>query len=376
MELNPDVPHRYAHRMVSQGSFDFEREICDRINGKPRIIVAPDSFKDCLSASRIAEIISDEVLSVHPDWDVVLHPLSDGGEGFTELLTGALGGELVPVRVTGPLGSPVDACYGRVGETAVFGVSSACGLQLVPPKKRNPLLTTTRGVGELMLSAYRSGCGKMIIGHGGTATCDGGEGMMSVPGIEELCGKISVEALCDVDVPFMGPGGAVQVFAPQKGADATMLEILERKMGQRARIIREETGFDVLTAPGAGAGGGLAGAIMGYFGAAYRSGIDAFLEHTRFDLVLRGADLIITGEGRSDSQTLSGKAPMGVLCHSGGVPVVLLSGSVKDRDALLAAGFRDAIQVSPEDVPLEVATRPETAEKNIRAAVGSFLGRY
>lgn len=227
-----------------------------------------------------------------------------------------------------------------------------------------------------MLSAYRSGCGKMIIGLGGTATCDGGEGMMSVPGIEELCGKISVEALCDVDVPFMGPGGAVQVFAPQKGADATILEILERKMGQRARIIREETGFDVLTAPGAGAGGGLAGAIMGYFGAAYRSGIDAFLEHTQFDLALRGADLIITGEGRSDSQTLSGKAPMGVLRHSGGVPVVLLSGSVRDRDALLAAGFRDAIQVSPEDVPLEVATRPETADKNIRAAVGSFLRRY
>ena len=159
-------------------------------SGTVKVVVAPDSFKDCLPAGEVCRIIADRIALHHPDWSVAACPLSDGGEGFARILTEHLGGELVPVDVTGPLGESVTAFYGRYGDTAIMDVASACGLQLVPPSRRNPLRTTSRGVGEMILCACKDGCRKLIIGLGGSSTCDGGEGMMSVRGLRAVMSPI------------------------------------------------------------------------------------------------------------------------------------------------------------------------------------------
>lgn len=358
-----------------------------------KIIIAPDSFKECLPSPRVAAVLASELRSIKPGWEVVECPLSDGGEGFADIVTAVLGGKMETVEVTGPLGKPVIARFGMVTEmgdgagmgmemgmemstgtgtgtqTGIIEAASACGLQLVPPSQRNPRLSTSRGVGELMMAAFRKGCTNLIIGLGGTATCDGGEGLLSVPGIRSLAGRISIKMLCDVSNPFVGPRGAARVFAPQKGADAEMVEILEDKMVARARKILSETGVDVSGMPGAGAAGGIAGALAAYFGAVPESGIDAILDCIGFHAKSAGADWIITGEGRSDLQTLSGKVPMGVLRHKGDARVALLSGRVSDRNALLAAGFDHVDAVTPEGMPLPDALRPDVAEQNLRLAV-------
>lgn len=338
-----------------------------------KIVVAPDSFKECLDAAAVAAILCDEISRIRPGAEVISCPLSDGGEGFTEIATATLGGEIVPLVVTGPLGAPVDSKFGRVGETAIIDAASACGLQLVPVPERNPLVTTSRGLGELLLAAYRRGCTKILVGIGGTSTCDGGKGMMSVPGLRLLRGRVTVEILADVDNPFLGPRGAVAVFAPQKGATPGMMGVLEERMRAYSDKILEETGKDIANYPGAGAGGGIAGALMAYLGGCLRSGADVLLEMAHFAELVRGADCIITGEGKSDSQTLSGKVPQKVLAHSGDVPVVLLSGRIQDREALLEAGFRRLVQVTPDSVPLEEALKAEAAERNLRKAVRLFL---
>ena len=338
-----------------------------------KIIVAPDSYKECLSAPDVAAIIQAEILSLYPDAEVVCCPMSDGGEGFAEIMIRALGGEIRQVPVTGPVGEPALASYGRVGDTAVMEAASACGLQLVPRTRRNPLTATSRGLGELILAAYGHGCTRMLVGVGGTATCDGGAGMMAVPGIRDICGKVSVEVLCDVTNPFLGPAGAARVYGPQKGATPQMIDVLEDRMRSIARTILEETGFDVSAVAGAGAGGGIGGALMAYFGAQYRSGADALMDRVRFEALCCDADVIITGEGRSDSQTLSGKVPFRVLRRSGDVPVILLSGAITHREALLSAGFRALIPVTPASEPLEIALHPAVAERNIRKAIREVI---
>jgi glycerate kinase len=343
-------------------------------SGTVKVVVAPDSFKDCLPAGEVCRIIADRIALHHPDWTVAACPLSDGGEGFARILTDHLGGELVPVDVTGPLGESVTAFYGRYGDTAIMDVASACGLQLVPPSRRNPLRTTSRGVGEMILCASKDGCRKLIIGLGGSSTCDGGEGMMSVRGLRELSGTIEIEAYCDVVNPFLGLDGAARVFGPQKGADPAMVEALESRMQERAEVILRETGKDISATPGAGAAGGLAGALTAYFGARILSGVDSFLDCIGYDALVEDANLVITGEGRSDAQTLMGKVPYGVLNRTpAGIPVVLLSGAVENRDALLDAGFADAIGATPSSEPLYEALRPGNAARNISAAVDSFL---
>ena len=338
-----------------------------------RILVSPDSFKDCLSAELVSAVIADELSRCRPDWEIIRCPLSDGGEGFHEILTAALGGETVRVTVTGPLGEPVECSYGRVGDTAILDVASCCGLQLVPPERRNPLKTTTRGLGELMMAAWKDGCSELIIGLGGSANCDGGEGMLSVEGIKDLSEKVSVDVLCDVRNPFVGPDGAARVFGPQKGAFPEEVEALEERMLERAAVIEEETGIDVSFLPGTGAAGGLAGALYAYFEADMRPGIAAVLDYLDYENLVKGADWIVTGEGRSDSQTLSGKVPMGVLLHAGEAKVALLSGSIRDREALEAAGFARLIEVTPPGDDLSEALMPERAEANLRRAVQDFL---
>ena len=337
-----------------------------------KIVIAPDSFKECLPASRVAAILADEFRAARPLCEVVECPLSDGGEGFADIVTSALGGRLEEVSVTGPQGTPVKARFGIAGKTGILEAASACGLSLVPPAARNPMTATSRGVGELMMAAFGLGCRELLIGLGGTATCDGGEGLLSVPGIRALAGRVSVRVLCDVANPFLGPSGAARVFAPQKGADAAMVEILEKQMIARARRIAAETGVDVSDMPGAGAAGGLAGALAACFGAIPEPGIDAVLECVGFRAKVSGADWIVTGEGRSDRQTLSGKVPQGVLKNRDKARVALLSGCISDREALLSAGFDYITAISPEGLSLGEALRPDVAERNLRLAVRRF----
>ena len=333
-----------------------------------KIVIAPDSFKECLTADEVASAIASGISAACPGAEVVRLPLSDGGEGMTAILAGRFGGEVVSEEVTGPLGETVMASYGRIGGTAIMDVASACGLQLVPPEKRNPLIATSRGVGELIAAAVRGGCNELIIGLGGSATCDGGEGMMTVPGLRDLASGAKIKAFCDVDNPFLGPDGAARVFAPQKGADPQMVEELERRMEECAGRMLAETGVDVSRMPRTGAAGGLGGALHAYLGAELLSGIDGVLDMVGFDSEIADADFIITGEGSSDLQTLSGKVPMGVFRRSGGIPVYLISGRIRDRSDLKAAGFAGLIQASSDDLPTSEAIKPTVARENLHSA--------
>jgi len=358
-----------------------------------KIIVAPDSFKECLGAEEVARAMAAglrEAVSMaagvqgagggKEPLEVVEMPLADGGEGTVRVLAAALGARIVRATVTGPLGEPVEAEYALVddasGPAAILEVASACGLPLVPPEKRNPLHTTSRGVGELILDALEKGCKHILIGLGGTSTCDGGVGMLSVPGLREKAAGVTFQALYDVDCPFYGPMGAARVFGPQKGASPEEVELIDQKMQAMAEEILRETGLDLQTIPGAGAAGGLGGAMAAYLGARMRSGVDGIMDLIDFDGAVKDADLILTGEGKSDAQTLKGKAPLGVLRRSKGVPVALVSGAINDREELGKAGFRYLLPVTPEGTPRELAIDPETAVENIKKAVTALIQYY
>ena len=333
-----------------------------------KIVIAPDSFKECLSSPEVAAAIAAAARERWPGAEVVELPLADGGEGTLDVLSAALGAQIRETTVSDPLGRPVTARYGVAGQTAILEVAQACGLALLQPSERNPLIATSRGVGELMMAAHSAGCRHFIVGLGGSATCDGGAGMLAVPGVRFLK-DVSVELLCDVDAPFVGPKGAARVFAPQKGASPQDVEVLEERMIRLAEAIRQETGTDVTHMPGAGAAGGLGGAFMAFFNTRMVSGIGQVLDLVHFRQAARGASLIITGEGKSDAQTLQGKVPFGVLQQAGGTPVALLSGRIEDRPALLQAGFGPVVEVSPRTIPLSVALEPDVAKRNLRAAV-------
>ena len=337
-----------------------------------KIILAPDSFKECLTAAQVAQAMAQAVQEACPSAQVIRMPLADGGEGTLEVLVEALGGVMHKVTVSDPLGRPVPALLGVAGDTAVIEVARACGLSLLAPEERRPLEASSRGVGELLMAAYRRGCRHFLIGLGGTATCDGGAGMLAVPGVKALK-DISVEQLCDVEAPFLGPTGAARVFAPQKGASPEDVEVLEARMTALAALMQAETGVDVRDIPGAGAAGGLGGAFLAYWGARKVSGIGKVLDLYHFSEAVEGASLVITGEGRSDAQTLLGKVPFGVLRQAGKVPVALVSGRIEDRAALEAAGFQPVVEVTPRNMPLSQALQAETALQNIRAAVKSLF---
>jgi glycerate 2-kinase len=378
-----------------------------------KALVAPDSFKECLSAADVAETVGAALREARPDWDVVLCPLADGGEGTVDVVAASPGWEIRRAEVSDPLGRKVSAGYGVKDGTAVIEVASACGMCHISLSERNPLKASSFGVGELLMAARRDGCGRFLVGLGGTATCDGGEGMMRVPGLSSAMAGCRVELLCDVDNPFVGPRGAARVFAPQKGASPEDVEVLERRLNGIAAGILEATGIDVRSMPGAGAAGGLGGAFMAWFGAEAVSGIDRIMDLVGFDDLAAGADFVITGEGRSDIQTLSGKVPAGVLrrvrrlsaasvaeCQgfaigaqalsgvparscgkdvrmkiSAGedVPVLLLSGRIEDREALLADGFRAMAEATPRSMPLSEALLPAVARRNLRSALRSLL---
>lgn len=303
-------------------------------------------------------------------------PVSDGGEGLTECIAAAVKVRWVSVRVTGPLSEPVTARYALSadGTTAYMEMAAAAGLTLVPPERRNPLLTTTRGVAEMLLDAVGRGCRRVVMGIGGSATCDGGQAMVDALR-PHLPLPVEVIVASDVTSPLYGPQGAAFVFAPQKGATPAQVEQLDERLRRFARLT-EQQGFaspSLAEAPGAGAAGGLGYGLMAYVGATLRSGIDLMLDVIGFDRYLQqGVTAVLTGEGCSDAQTLMGKVPMGILCRAlpHGVPVHLASGAVADGARLLTAGFASVGSINTgDDRPLHVLMRPEVAKANLQRYV-------
>lgn len=321
------------------------------------------------------------------------------------VLVRATGGRLIPVEVHDPLMRPIQARYGVLGdgETAVIEMAEASGLPLLTEQKRNPMLTTSFGTGELIRHALRSGYRKLLVGIGGSATCDGGMGMLQALGLrfydgsgkelrqggavmeqvvrvdsrqrERALEEAQITVACDVQNPFCGAEGAAFVFAPQKGATPEQVVRLDKGLRHWAEVVFQTTGKDIRLLPGAGAAGGMGGALHAFLHASLQPGIELLLDTVHFEEELANADLVITGEGRADRQTLMGKVPAGVLHRalSQGVKTVLLAGQIDDTQLLLNAGFTRLLPVTPQDMPLGEALRPETARENIRRAVNEWL---
>lgn len=351
-----------------------------------KTILAIDSFKGCMSSSEVEETIAG-VLNKNGVETLCL-PMSDGGEGMLPVFTSVMSGTLEPVYIHDQMMRRVDAQYGVMPDgTAIIEVAQACGLTLVKEEERNPMRSTTYGVGELLSRAIKRGCRNFIIGLGGTGTSDAGIGMIRALVDIFARGKSFDEALktelgecrftlaSDVDNPLCGKNGAAYVYAPQKGATPEMVEQLDR----RARLFAEKSalhfGFDKSNEPGAGAAGGLGYAFMQYLGAEMKSGADLLLDLTDFNGKIKDADLIMTGEGSADRQTLMGKLPQRILMRGKqlGVPVGLVAGRVEDREELLSAGFSFVESITPEGMPLEEAIKKEVAFSNLRRFATSLV---
>lgn len=371
-----------------------------------KITVASDSFKGSLTSMQVADNVERAVKEVFPDCHVQKIDVADGGEGAVEALVSSLGGEYVDVEVAGPIGRKVTARYGIIdeGRTAVIEMAVASGLPLISPEERNPLKTSTYGTGMMIRDALNRGCRKFLVGIGGSATNDGGTGMLSALGfmfldkdgyvlegtgenlarITSVCdadvpreiSEAEFTVACDVDNPFCGPAGAAYVFAPQKGADEAMVRCLDEGLASFAGVISRYTGQMVADLPGAGAAGGLGGAFKAFLGARLTRGIEIVLDAIGFDGKIAGSSLVITGEGSVDAQTLMGKTPSGVLARASklGIPVMVLGGKVDASVDFLKAGFSAVCQVTPEDMSLEDAMKADIAGENIFNAVIRLLG--
>ena len=340
-----------------------------------KIVVVIDSMKGCLSSADANQAAADGVRSVFPDADIVQIPVSDGGEGFVDAFHAAIGGTIQEVAVRDPLMRCVTAQYLLCGQEAVIEIAQASGLTLLSEEERNPMVATSYGTGQLIADAIRKGAKRIIVGLGGSATSDAGMGMLRAlidtfakqgqfDDITELK-DIQFAIASDVKNPLCGAQGAAHIFAPQKGASPEMVERLDARARKFAEVSAKHFGYDCSQDEGAGAAGGLGYAFLQYMHATCRPGIEVLLEAARFREVVKDADLVITGEGSADSQTLMGKLPVGVLHQSGDVPVCLIAGRIRDREVLLQAGFSDVRCINPEGISLQEAMRPEVARKHI-----------
>lgn len=353
-----------------------------------KIVIAPDSFKESLSALQVADSIEKGMRSIFPEADFVKIPMADGGEGTVQSLVDATGGTIIHKKVTGPLGEPVNAFFGMLGngKTAVIEMAAASGLHLVPLKKRNPLLTSTRGTGELIKAAFEHGVEHIIIGIGGSATNDGGAGMAKAlgarllneqgmeiaeggGGLAELAqidlsemdsrlARIKFEVACDVDNPLTGERGASAIFGPQKGATLEMVQQLDRNLGHYAAIIERDLGKSIKDVSGAGAAGGLGGGLLAFLPAVLKRGVEIVIEATGLDGHVQGADIVITGEGKIDGQTIYGKTPIGVAKTAKrlGTPVIAIAGNVANDSAVVHEHGIDAVfSIIPGVITLEAA---------------------
>ncbi len=359
-----------------------------------RVVVAPDSFKGCLTALEVGEALKAGILSVQRQAVVDVVPMADGGEGTVRSLVDASSGQMLRTEVLDPLGRPIMAEFGLMGDgkTSVIEMAAASGLPLLDDSERNPMVTTTYGTGQLIKAALDTGATRLIVGIGGSATNDGGAGVaqalgvklldeagceigrgggslkrlarIDVSGIDPRIADVEVMVACDVTNPLTGPDGASAVYGPQKGATPDMVEELDQALSHYAGVIRQQLGVDIAHVKGAGAAGGLGAGLMAFLRAALRPGVDIVIEATRLADRIAGADLIITGEGRLDSQTRMGKTPMGVarVAQQHGVPVVGVAGQVADdADVLHDLGFAALIGIV--DGPMTLTESVRSAQK-------------
>lgn len=363
-----------------------------------RAVIAIDSLKGSLSSIEAGQAIAEGIKKADAKADVVIRPLADGGEGTVEALVCGMNGTLQHVKVTGPLGDPVVCEYGIIDETktAVIEMSGAAGITLVPDAKRNPLYTTTYGVGEVIRDAIEKGCRRFIVGIGGSATNDGGIGMLQalgygflnkdgqqVPfgaiGLRELetitdtyvlpeLAECEFKIACDVTNPLCGENGCSAVYGPQKGANPSMIMEMDKWLRYYAALAREKFPKANLNEPGTGAAGGLGFAFLTFTNAVLESGIKIVLEETKLESYVKGADVVVTGEGRLDFQTAMGKAPVGVagLAKKFDIPVLAFAGSVtKDATECNKNGIDAFFPILRGISTLEEAMKPENAKQNL-----------
>lgn len=337
-----------------------------------KIGIAPDSFKGSLTALQAASCIERGLKNVLANVEARKIPMADGGEGTVQAIVEATGGRIITRSVSDPRGRRIKAKFGLTGDsrTAVIEMAAASGLALLKPKERNPMLTSTYGTGELIHHALRYNIKKVLVGIGGSATNDGGTGMaralgvkfldkngrrlpegggilkrldrIDISGLDSRLWRVTVEVACDVDNPLVGPRGAAHVYSPQKGATPAMVKELDSGLRVLARVIKNDLGVDIINVPGSGAAGGLGAGLMAFLGARLRQGVDIVIDSVKLERRLKGCNLVITGEGRMDGQTIFGKTPAGValVAKKLGIPVIAISGSLgKDVDKVLSVGI-------------------------------------
>lgn len=359
-----------------------------------KVVVASDSFKGCLTSMQIAEGVEAGIRKCCPDCQVVKLAVADGGEGTVDALLETMGGRRVSAEVSDPLGRPCMAEYAILNDevTAVMEMSSASGLTLLKHEERNPLLTSTYGTGQMIADALDRGCRRFLIGIGGSATNDAGMGMLEALGCRFLdedgnalqgCGESMTRVVtidmsdlrpevnesefivaCDVDSPFHGPEGAAYVYGPQKGATPEMVIRLDAGLRNMADLIAREMGIQVADMPGAGAAGGLGGAFKAFLNAELRKGAEMVLDAIGFDEIIKDADLVITGEGRIDAQTMTGKLPYAVARRAGAqsIPVLAICGRAEIQSH---PSFTAICPITPPETPLQTALQPSVATLNI-----------
>jgi glycerate 2-kinase len=376
--------------------------------GSMKVVIAPDSFKGSLGALAVATSIERGIHRVDATIQTHLVPMADGGEGTVAALVAAAGGEIISHRVTGPLGESVEGYFGILadGETGIIEMAAASGLPLVPHHQRNPLVTTTFGTGELIKAALDNGAKRLIIGIGGSATNDGGAGMAAALGIKfldnsghelphgggnlhllhsvDLTGldlrilSTDIRIACDVTNPLCGPKGASAVYGPQKGATRDMVEILDNNLNHYADLVEKSTGKQVKDIPGAGAAGGLGAGLLAFLNAKLQPGVEIVLAAANMDVLLQDADLVITGEGQTDRQTLFGKAPTGVaeVARRHGVPIVCISGSLAlGAEELYNLGFAGLFSITEGPISLDEAMNeaPQLLERAAERVIRLYL---
>ncbi|HKM20781.1 MAG TPA: glycerate kinase [Lachnospiraceae bacterium] len=363
-----------------------------------RILVAIDSLKGSLSSLEAGAAIKTGVMRVYQDAEVVIKPLADGGEGTVDALVSGMGGKIVTVNVTGPLGEKVDARYGMIEskKLAVMEMAAAAGIMLVAEQKRNPKNTTTFGVGEMILDAVQRGCRDFIIGIGGSATNDGGLGMLEamgavfydengdklgpygldmlrvakvdVSGMKEELKECNFRIACDVENPLCGPMGAAHVYGPQKGATPQIVEQMDAGLKNYATVIKKQLDRDCAEVPGSGAAGGLGYAFVTFLNGKLEPGISIILDTVDLESEIKEADYVITGEGKLDAQTAMGKAPAGVAklaLKYGKKAIAFCGAATEDAAACHDAGIDAYFPILRNPMTIEEAMEKETAVRNI-----------
>ena len=369
-----------------------------------KFVLAMDSFKESMTSIEACSIMEKAIKKIKKDAEVIKVPMADGGEGTVEALVNSTGGTFVETEVLNPLGKKIKSSYGILGDkkTAVIEMAKASGIELINREDRNPLITTTYGTGQLIRHALANGIKHLLIGIGGSATNDGGCGMLQALGVKLLdkdnneipfgggsldkietidvsqmydgVKDVTFEVACDVTNPFVGPNGASFIFGPQKGADSEMVKLLDSNLKHFADKIKETLNVDISNASGAGAAGGLGGALLAFLNAELKSGIELVIKYTNLEEKVQGADYVFTGEGAIDGQTIFGKTPVGVskVAKKYNVPTIAFGGKVSDEaDNLFEEGIIALFSIMRGVESLDDALRngPHNLEKTVENVV-------